>query len=246
MSGSRVLLSVLAVLLIGLAGCGEPVGQPGQPGAPDGAEAPKPSTTTSVTRTTTSVPTSGQSVTTPEPAPSPIPEDPNAQEPPAPGKESVSIEVAGLPVGSGATLANGDAWCGVFFWGGTLPSGVTLEITGAEVVGEGQGTMLNDGCDGSPPCPGTMISVDTPERGCAVTVRPPSPDTPVVEVRLNGVLHCAEQDICEGLDVRGDSTAVLSNPGGPDVGEGEDPDATDTDESGTEEPGTTTEPSPGR
>jgi hypothetical protein len=232
MSGLRALTVMVAALLM-IGGCADGAGESQQPTNTAGLE----------TSETTSA---GESETTEEVEPDPSEEDPNAEETAANGESGVSIEIAGLPVGSGATLAEGDAWCGVFFWGGSLPSGVELQITEAVLVGEVGGTVLNQRCDGSPPCPDTVISVDTPEQGCAVAVLPPSPDTASVIVRLDGILHCVDQATCDGLDVSGGSTAVLSNPGlNGQNGENSEGSTATAGELGTDEAGTAAGPRSG-
>ena len=222
MSGPRVLSGLLAGLVLALGGCAPPVQESRVPTA-----ATDPSTTAEPVTSTT---TSGV-------------EDPHREETPLNERTSVSIEIAGLPVGSGATLFEGDAWCGVFFWGGSLPAGVVLEISEVVVVGESGGTVLDRGCDGQPPCPGTVISVDTAGQGCGVTVLPPTSDSAEVIVRLDGTLHCPDAGTCDELAATGGSTAQLSRP--EDNGEGaggESQDSETTGELGREDSDATAEP----
>ncbi|MBA2696767.1 MAG: hypothetical protein H0U62_13225 [Actinobacteria bacterium] len=212
------------------AGCGPGPGE-------DGGSSPGESSAVGTSGTddpTTELPTE-------DPGPSPS-EETDGAEAPVEGESGVSLEIAGLPVGSGQTVDLGGAWCGIFFWGGSLPTGVDLEITEV-VVGETGGAVLAEPCEGSPPCAGTTISVDSPEQGCAVVVTPPAPAAPSVEVRLDGTLHCPDQATCDSLNVGAGSTAVLANPGG---GEGENTDGTEGGGEGTDgsggDPGTDSSP----
>ena len=220
MLGRRTWRSGLtAMLLVLITACG-----PSDPSSPgDGATGPDatdpPPTSASQTDEV------GPQPPATEEAPSPREETDGPEQPAAGGETGVSIAVPGLPVGAGGTVDLGGSWCGVFFWGESLPAGVELQITAAVVETEGA-TILDQPCQESPPCAGTIISLETPEQGCGVTVVPPSPDTDLVLLRLDGVLHCQDTSTCETLALASGSTAALENPRGTQATDG---DGTETD-----------------
>lgn len=175
---------------------------------------------------------------TEEGGPPPEEETGTAEEPAEGGGDRVSIELAGLPVGGGEVLDVDGTWCQVLFWG-SVPAGVWLEIDSVQ-VGDPGGTLLDSGCDGAPPCAGVTISADEP-GGCAVMIRPPSPDIEFVEVRLDGTLSCPDQASCDAIGATDGSWTRITNPTGggvpgeetstdPDVSTADDEPSTDGDD----------------
>ena len=144
-----------------------------------------------------------------ERGPQPQEEAASAEEPAQGGGGRVAVELAGLPVGGGEVLAVDGTWCQVLFWG-SVPDDVWLDIDSVRIKDEG-GTLLQSGCDASPPCAGVRISADEP-GGCAVVVRPASPDIAFVQVQLNGTLSCPDQASCDALGATDGSWTRIANP----------------------------------
>ena len=174
-----------------------------------------------------------------ERGPQPQEEAATAEEPAPGGGGRVAVELAGLPVGGGDVLAVDGTWCKVLFWG-SVPADVWLDIESVQIRDQG-GTLLESGCDSSPPCAGVRISADEP-GGCAVVVRPASPDITFVEVQLNGTLSCPDQASCDALGATDGSWTRIANPvvANPVVTdpEGSDPTATDPTATDPATPGT--------
>jgi hypothetical protein len=152
---------------------------------------------------------------TEEPAPTPSVETQGQVEPPVEGgDDKVAIELAGLPVGGGASVDVDGTWCQVLFWGEGFPAGVSLEVTRVEIV-EGEGTLRVLPCEGYPPCVQTVLDAD--HVGCTVAVTPPSPTADrIVVVRLDGTLTCPDQATCDELRPTGSTppTSAIEPPPG--------------------------------
>jgi hypothetical protein len=139
------------------------------------------------------------------------PEDTDSQEAAAAGGGGVSIQLVGLPVGGGGATAVGDAWCQVLSWRTQLPESVSLDIDAVTILEPGA-TLDTAGCDRLPACAGSAITGDAPS--CAVLVRPPSPQTPALTVRLDGTLRCPSQPTCQAVGATGGDAFTVFNPGG--------------------------------
>lgn len=114
----------------------------------------------------------------PEVAPTtPAPEDPDrTEEPQTPPKASISLDVAGLPVGGFADPLSELEHCVLIVWSGPpdIPAGVQVRATsvGLEPVGSFQ--VAPDLCQGRVPCLGADHPID-PSEQCVVGVRQTAP-----------------------------------------------------------------------
>lgn len=173
----------------------------------------------------------------PEPGgPAPATEDPGSQESPAGGRGGISIELAGLPVGGGGATADGDDWCQVLNWGGSLTPGARLEIERVRLV-EGDATLGPGGCHGTPPCAGKVITADG-SQSCAVLVRPASPATESARVSLDGTLWCPDRATCDEVGATDGATALITRPADAPSGGGTDHTDDGRDDSGPTVTGT--------
>lgn len=163
---SQWVAASLAALVL-LSGCGGPTT------AGDGSTTTVPPGTTSATVTSGEVPgeVPGESFGTP-----PTEDTGGVEEPEAPPAESVSLDLAGLPVGGFAEPLSGTDRCVHVNWSGPpdIPAGVEVRATGVGLRPADSFVVVPDACPGATPCLGTGHLMDAALQ-CVVGVRQVAP-----------------------------------------------------------------------